>query len=153
MTKEVELTVREFIENIRKNGLDKAQGSLFIQTDDVRFFESKREFEWLNSEHLNKEMSPIQYACAFGQGLINSNAAFDANNSPGNQSAPEQSLELIDNIYHATWLFNDNNFGASMGQVADYLLYEFEDDLDEVLTFPYFDYSPFLPENFQPRTT
>lgn len=60
----MEFTLREFIENIRKNGLPQTKFGLFQFTEDGFAFDS------ITSLHLN---DPVIAACAVGQACINLN--------------------------------------------------------------------------------
>lgn len=144
----VNITVREFIDNIRKNGLPKTTGVLFYVE-----LGPETQSEWAEDEYnnpLNLELGDtITMVCAFGQGLVNSNAAFDPD-------SPEFG-ELEKRVYDETWRLNDKSTltypdkipNLSFEEIANKLEVTFEDNLHDILVFPYFDYAPFLENNAQ----
>ena len=137
----VYLTTREFIENIRKNGLP--QGAEYLFSTVVEHTDYAESSHQSSAEGFDTGEKIVQ-ACAFGQGLINSNAAFDASHSPGNSASPNwDELELVDKLYHDTWNLNDDA-GYSMDEIADILLTTYAEELDEEIWFDYFDYQPYL---------
>lgn len=136
----VEIAVRDFIANIRKNGLPQGFGDLFAST-------TKRTAHKLDSTFLKngeriylsddpEDFNGIEYACAFGQGLINSGAIYKPS---GNGDA------LLISLYATTWSLNDD-YRLPIPEIADRLETDFERRLDDILTFEEFDYSPWIKE-------
>ena len=118
----VKITVGEFIRNIRKNGLPKTRRNLFQNTDGHKY----------NSLPFNK----IHAACAFGQGLINSKAYFNP--------AINEDL-FLRSFYDSVWGLNDEFLpNYTLEQIADILEEKYSTQLNRVLTFESFDYTPYL---------
>lgn len=119
----VDITVRDFIENIRKNGLPKVTGGFF------KYEESS--FADLIENEYSTNKGKIIAACAFGQGLINSGAIYEF----------EGEYDDIPNrLFRRTYTYNDD-FDWTFAQIADRLLEVFEIHLDTYIRFRAVDYT------------
>jgi len=123
MSKYVDITVEDFIENIRKNGLLKITGSFFWYADEPYSVNDYR-----------ADKGSIIGACAFGQGLINSGAQYDFDSDD----------ELVARLYHETYHLNDDfreTFSLSFDEIANRLLELFKGDLNTFIRFEAADWS------------
>lgn len=124
----VTITVRDFIENIRKNGLPKTQVFFFRTKDDGTAADHVGYFKDSNKK--------IGSACAMGQGFINSN--MNPLGSPNESEDP-----VLWRLYVYVYEANDNT-DWSFAEIADRALNFFAQDLDETFSRPYFDYTPYI---------
>lgn len=134
ITPKVEITIGQFIDNIEKNGLPKANNHLFGLDNGVNTS---------NADYLYNGLK-VTAACAFGQGLINSGAIIYTeflHNNP-----------VVTELYEYTYQYNDTLFrnDTHFHNVCSELRELYTDRLDEVIELDAFDYSGFLGENYAP---
>lgn len=124
------VTVREFIEAVRKNGFKQITGNLF---------QSRYPQNHIDEGNYPPPNTKIIGACAYGQALINLGIDKPVDLSYGS---------IQGRIYSGIWRLNDGFYGPiyNLQEIADKLENEFKDELDEILEFEEFDYTPYLEE-------
>lgn len=135
----VTVTIAEFAEAIRKNGLPQQTGSLFqLVIDGVREG-GVNAIEYFNS---GKRDYKVVEACAFGIGLINIGARYEDEDT---DEFPADN-ELATKLFGWTWDRNDNG-RWTLDQIADEMVVKFNPE--DKVSFPAFDWKPFLPDTFE----
>lgn len=129
------VTVREFIDAVRKNGLKQITGELFQYIDPYDNLPTETSF----IERFSNLDTKIVGACAYGQALIN--LGVHRPDGIGNPYTPHGAL------FKAIWQLNDGYWGRTETpqEIANALEYTFHNRLDETLEFEEFDYSHLLP--------
>jgi hypothetical protein len=125
----VTVTIAEFAEAIRKNGLARTTGNLWqFDTEKYKAVSTNSVLDFTEQ----KDAKPVA-ACAFGQGLINIGAQYD----PYSNDEQTNNERIIAQVYNTVWRMNDHQ-SASLNAIADSLLLAYDNTL--TLTFPAFDW-------------